>query len=134
MPPRRLRSNYKNLDNAAGAKEGVALTGNRRRSGRSGFATGGLRRALRRRPEDLAGDRCEAGLEVLHRLYDEGAPRLRVEPGPQLVQEHQSGSLISDRAMKSCCFCPPDSVMNQAFRLSSRPSCASSWSPSTGVE
>ena len=41
-----------------------------------------------------------------------------------------SGSLISASAMNSRCFCPPESVMNHASRLSARPSCSSSWSPS----
>ena len=33
---------------------------------------------------------------------------------------------MSAIAMKSRCFCPPESVMNQASRLSARPSCSSS--------
>ena len=37
-----------------------------------------------------------------------------------------SGSFISESAMSSRCFCPPDRVMNQASRFSPRPSCSSS--------
>ena len=43
-----------------------------------------------------------------------------------------SGSLMSASAINSRCFWPPERFMNQALRLSVRPSCSSSRSPSSG--
>jgi hypothetical protein len=63
--------------------------------------------------------------DAAHQIPDR-VPRLRVEAGGQLVEKHTSGSLINARAMNSRCFWPPERFMNQAPRLSERPSCSSS--------
>jgi hypothetical protein len=61
------------------------------------------------------------------------AARLRVEACGQLVEKHHFGVVDQRKRDEQALFLPPDSVMNQAFRLSPRPSCSSRRSPSTGL-
>ena len=62
------------------------------------------------------------------------APCLRIEAGRQLIEQHHLGIVNQGQCDEERCFCPPESVMNQASRLSARPRRSSSASPSTGAD
>jgi hypothetical protein len=109
-----------------------AIPGNGARPARSGVSMSMMRPcsmiATRSQSRSASSIRCvvrKTGLAARADAADEipdGAARLRIESGRQLVQEDELGSLTSASAMKSRCFWPPESVMNQASRFSARPS------------
>src|SRR5437016_7950589 len=65
-------------------------------------------------------DRLAALADAAHQIPD-CPPRLRVQPGGQLVEKHH---LRIVGAINSRCFWPPERFINHAFRLSVRPSCS----------
>jgi hypothetical protein len=89
MPPDEARGRI-HVDDAAMIDDGHAIA-----------EALGLLHQMRREKHGLAA-RANAADKI-----PDGAARLRVEAGRQLIEKHQLGSLISASAMNSRCFCRP---------------------------